>query len=154
PSRSYQMTYSRVGVVMFALALAIFPVLFFREFVADNWALVLEGGRELLHGGRQQKDIRSYDAPHEHPKQQLVGVLLSGPDRVWSVKLSGPADDVGPHREAFRDFVKSFAIDPKDGEVAPKWTAPAEWRTVPVKKGDMGQYAEFRLGKGLHAVRL
>ena len=47
------------------------------------------------------------------PAQRMLAALVDTDQRVWSIKLLGPADVVGPQKPKFEAFVKS--IRPGEG---------------------------------------
>jgi hypothetical protein len=94
--------------------------------------------------GCRDDEIRHYQVPHtEPPTPRMLAAILPTPEKVWFVKMTGPADAVAAHQGEFEQFVKSVRI-PGDGNEPIGWTAPAGWRTGTNK--DAMRYATFRVG--------
>ena len=60
-------------------------------------------------------------------RDRMMAALLTRGDRTWSFKMSGPADQLAPYAEAFRELLSS--VRESDGEMT--WDTPAGWQQQP-----------------------
>jgi hypothetical protein len=112
-----------------------------RTRIAPAW---LAGLVLLGVAGCRDDEIRHYQVAHtEPPTPRMLAAILPTPDKVWFIKMTGPAEVVAVHQGEFEQFVKSVRI-PGEANEPIAWTAPAGWRTGTNK--DKMRYATFRVG--------
>jgi len=97
----------------------------------------------LAVAGCRDDEIRHYQVPRTESTPRMLAAVLPTPDKVWFIKLTGPADAVGAHKDEFEQFVKSVRIPGENGEPI-RWAEPAAWRHGTNK--DAMRYATFRVG--------
>jgi hypothetical protein len=108
------------------------------------WPAFFAGFALVAVAGCRDDEIRHYQVPHpEPPIPRMLAAILPTPEKVWFIKMTGPADAVAAHQGEFEHFVKSVRI-PGEGNEPIGWTAPADWRTGTNK--DAMRYATFRVG--------
>jgi hypothetical protein len=102
-------------------------------------------GLLLTSTGCRKEEIRAYTVPKEHVR--LLAAILPHQNETWVFKLVGPADDVGPQREAFLQWLRSVRFP---AEVEPiVWQLPEGWKQ---EKGDEMRFATIHLPVGLDAT--
>jgi hypothetical protein len=94
--------------------------------------------------GCRDDEIRHYRVPRsDPPTPRMLAAILPTPEKVWFIKMTGPADAVAAHKDEFDQFVKSVRIPGPGGEPI-LWTEPPAWRHGLNK--DKMRYATFRVG--------
>ncbi len=74
---------------------------------------------------------------------RLLGAIVPRGSRCWFFKLTGPAEAVAPHADAFAEFVASIRFDESGADDTPIWSLPDGWEQLPA--GGM-RLATIRLG--------
>src|SRR5262245_22779919 len=102
-------------------------------------------GLLLASTGCRKEEIRAYTVPKE--KIRLLAGIVPHQNETWVFKLIGPADDVGPQRDAFLQWLRSIQFPAKDEPIS--WQLPEGWQQ---EKGDAMRFATVRLPVGLDAT--
>lgn len=103
----------------------------------------------LLLAGCQQDEITRYPVPRAAADQRevrLLAAIVNLDKASWFFKLVGPADAVGKHEAAFREFVAGLTF-PADDKAA--WKLPAGWEE---KAGDKLRHATLALPDQLNVT--
>lgn len=74
------------------------------------------------------KSASGKDATTASRPERMLGAIVSGDDKFWFFKLTGPIDAVGARTDEFRAFLMSLRFAGKD---EPQWTLPEGWRQQP-----------------------
>jgi hypothetical protein len=98
----------------------------------------------LALAGCHSDEVTSYPAPHEdQPAYSLYGAIIPHGDKMWFVKVAGPAARVKALGPAFDLFVKSLHF-PDEGGESIGWTVPKGWQRDP--KDRPSRFATFEVG--------
>ena len=102
-------------------------------------------GLLLAGSGCRKDEIRAYAVPKEHVR--LLAAIVPHQNETWVFKLVGTAEEVGPQRDDFLQWLHSIQFSTKDEPIA--WHLPASWQQ---EKGDDMRFATVRLPEGLDAT--
>jgi hypothetical protein len=81
---------------------------------------------------------------------RILAALFPQNEQMWVLKLTGPADQLRKHEEAFQSFVRSVRFTGKsDSPIT--WTAPAGWQRG---KEAAFSYATFLIGSGKQRLQV
>ena len=86
----------------------------------------------------------------EATKTRMLAAIIPHGDQQWFFKVTGPADEVAKHAEAFTALIKSVRFS-DDAGTKPKWTLPEGWQETP---GSGMRFATLRLGSSAEPLDL
>jgi hypothetical protein len=107
-----------------------------------------------LLSGCQNDVIQSYRVPRsEAAKRELrmLAAILPHGERTWYFKLTGPAQEVGVHKDEFRKFVESSRFSDNSNQPLIWDNIPESWQREPTSGP---RYATFQVDPNQPSIEL